>query len=373
MYSHEVAAYVLDEFDINDRLRVNAGIRVSHFIHVGPFIRYIPQEAGNIFGQPVPPSEVIYDKGDKIKDYTGFEPRLNLRYKLNGKSSLKAGFTRNYQYIHLTSLSPTSLPTDVWIPSTDIVSPQIGMQYSAGYFRNFFDNKWETSAEVYYKDMQNQSEFKEGAQPDQTVDDNIDNLLVFGRGYSYGLELFVKRRVGRLNGWIGYTLAKTERIFEDINNGQKFPTRWDRRHDMSVVLSYHISDRLEFGTIFVYGTGNAITLPLERYFFEGKIVDVYGARNSFRMDPYHRLDISLTLYQKPMKEIKNKASGEIKEVPRKVHSNFNFSIYNLYNRKNPYFIYFAAEGQLQSNSLQIQAKQVSLFPILPSITWNFEF
>jgi outer membrane receptor for ferrienterochelin and colicin len=370
--SHEFAVYALDEWDINEKLRINAGLRLSHFIHVGPFDRYINEEDNSITA-PSEPEVISYGKGEKVADYTGFEPRLNFRYTLDKNSSVKGGFMRNYQYIHLTSLSPTSLPTDVWIPSTDLTKPQIGMQYSLGYFRNFDNDTYETSVEVYYKDMYNQTEYKEGAQPEQTVNDNIDNLLVYGRGYSYGAEFFLKKRLGNLNGWIGYTWSKTSRIFADVNNGAEFPTRWDRRHDISFVGNYKLNQRWEFGFVFVYGTGNAITLPLELYFVEGQPVDRYGPRNSFRMAPYHRADLSATLHPKPLKKKKDKTTGDIIEVPRKFESSWNFSVYNVYNRKNPYFIYFGADGSLNDGNLQIKAYQVSLFPILPSVTWNFKF
>jgi len=370
--SHEFAAYILDEWDVSETLRINAGLRMSHFIHVGPFDRYIPNEDNGIVA-PGEPEVIEYGRGEKVADYTGFEPRINFRYKLDKKSAIKGGFMRNYQYIHLTSLSPTSLPTDVWIPSTDLTKPQIGMQYSIGYFRNFENDTYETSVEFYYKDMFNQTEYKEGAQPEQTVNDNIDNLLVYGKGYSYGAEFFVKKRLGNLNGWVGYTWSKTSRIFEGVNNGEEFPTRWDRRHDLSVVGNYRLNSRWEFGFVFVYGTGNAITLPLERYFVEGQIVDRYGPRNSFRMAPYHRADISATLHGKPNKKRIDKVSGEKVDVPKKIQSSLNFSIYNLYNRQNPYFIYFGTDGRLDAGNLQIKAYQVSLFPILPSVTWNFKF
>ncbi len=373
IYSHEMAVYVLDDFDINERLKINAGLRYSHFIHVGPFDRYVYPESSTPGVAGDLPEVISYKKGDKIKAYGGLEPRLNFRFTLNKKSSIKGGYMRNYQYIHLTSLSPTSLPTDVWLPSTDKLSPQIGNQVSLGYFRNFLENKWESSVEVYYKTMQNQSEFREGAQPDQTVNDNIDNLLIFGRGYSYGAEFFLKKRTGKLNGWIGYTWSKTYRVFADIDNGDPYPTRWDRRHDLSFVLSYTITKRFDCGFVFVYGTGNAITLPIERYIFENRVVSVYGERNSFRMAPYHRADISATYRSKTTKKIVNQDTNESTEVPKKFRSNWTFSVYNLYNRRNPYFIYFGNEGNLNEGTLKLKAYQVSLFPILPSITWNFEF
>jgi hypothetical protein len=316
---------------------------------------------------------VRYEKGEKVKDYFGFEPRLSLRYTLNKTSSLKAGYMRNLQYVHLTSFSPTSLPTDVWLPSSDVLRPQLGTQYSIGYFKNLKNDTYETSVEVYYKDMRNLNEYKEGADPQNTVNDNIDNMLVFGRGYSYGAEFFLKKRTGDFNGWIGYTWAKTMRVFESINNGDPFPSRWDRRHDVSVVMSYKASERVDLGFVFVYGTGNAITLPEQRYFIEGRLVDIYGARNSFRMAPYHRADISCTVYPKDREDARSALNGESLKNKRKFKSNWNFSVYNLYNRRNPYFIYFGNSGNLNQGQLQVKAYQVSLFPILPSVTWNFEF
>lgn len=361
LFSHEVAGYVLDEFDVTEKLKLNAGIRYSYFIHVGPFTRFTQQGASG-FGQTLPPLETQYASGEKVADYAGFEPRINFRWTVDKHSSIKGGYMRNFQYIHLTSLSPTSLPTDVWLPSTDVLKPQFGQQFSIGYFRNFLDDMIESSLEVYYKNMKNVSEYKEGAQPQQTVNDNIDNLLVFGIGRSYGAELFVKKRIGKWQGWVGYTWSKTERRLDNLNNGEWYPSRWDRRHDISIVSTIKLSKRVELGAVFVYGTGNAITLPVERYIFENRVVDVYGARNSFRMAPYHRADISCTLYPK-----------EEKQKNKRFESNWNFSIYNLYNRKNPYFIYFGNDGNVQNGTLQIKAYQVSLFPILPSVTWNFKF
>ncbi len=372
LHSHEWALFALDEFDINEKLRINAGLRYSGFVHVGPFTRYIKVEDSGL-STPPPPTAVKYEKGDKIKQYGGWEPRLNFRYALNATSSIKGGYMRNLQYIHLTSLSPTSLPTDVWLPSTDRLPPQIGNQVSLGYFRNFKNDTYETSVEVYYKTMDNQTEYAEGSSPEQTVNDNIDNLLVFGRGNSYGIEFFVKKRTGQLNGWVGYTLAKTTRFFDAIDNGDPFPPRWDRRHDISVVMNYKLTKRLDLGFVFVYGTGNAITLPVQRYLYEGAVRDVYGERNSFRMAPYHRADISFTLYPKSQFDQKDPESGLVIKPASKFKNHWNFSVYNLYNRRNPYFIYFGNSGDLAQGTLEINAYQVSLFPILPSVTWNFEF
>lgn len=373
LYSHECAAYLLDEWDITENLRINGGLRASYFAHVGPYTKFIPNEVQDNITPSNPPTVVEYERGDLIGDYFKVEPRINMRWTVDRASSIKAGFTQNYQYLHLTSLSATSLPTDVWIPSTDIVKPQFGTQYSVGYFRNFLDNQFEMSVETYYKRMDNLVEYKEGTLPEDNVNDNIDNHLTFGEGYSYGLELFLKKRTGNLTGWLGYTWSKTNRIFEAINNGEEYPAKFDRRHDFSIVLTYVLNPQFTFGGAFVYASGNAITLPLERYFYDGFILEEFGPRNSFRMEPYHRADFSLTFYPKKTRMKKDRQTGEKVAVQRKFFSSWALSVYNLYNRQNPYFIYFGNEGQIAEGTLKIQAYQVSLFPILPSITWNFRF
>ncbi|MEN9333353.1 MAG: hypothetical protein RLY35_533, partial [Bacteroidota bacterium] len=370
--SHESAVYFQDEWDINEKIKVNLGVRQSYFLHTGSFTRYIYPASTGLLGAGSP-QLVQYGNGEKVADYWGFEPRLSGRYLIKEGSSIKAGYNRNFQYVHLNSFSPTSLPTDVWLPSTDRLHPQFSDQYSVGYFRDFRENKWESSVEIYYKDMFNVSEYKEGADPSQTVNDNIDNLLWFGKGWSYGAEFFLKRNAGDLTGWIGYTWAKTMRQFDEINEGRPFPSRWDRRHDFNFVMNYKINERADIGFVFVYATGNAITLPLSRYFYQGNVIDVYGDRNSFRMAPYHRADISLNLISKKSIQRKEMARLNPQLKKRVFVSSWNFSIYNLYNRRNPYFIYFAAEGNFSQGSFQTKAYQVSLFPILPSVTWNFEF
>lgn len=370
--AHESAAYVMDEFDFNDQFRVNAGMRLSYFQQVGPFDRYVKNEKMQTT------DTIVYAKGEKVADYFGLEPRISARFKFNDGSSVKASFTQNYQFVHLASLSAVSLPTDIWIPSSDRVKPQIGRQYSAGYFRNFKENLWEASVELYYKDMYNLVEYREGAVPENDVGDNPDNQLVFGDGYSYGAEFFVKRRYGATTGWVGYTWSKTMREFSDpergiINNGEEFPAKYDRRHDLSIVLTHKLNDSWTFGGVFVYATGNAITLPVSRYFIEGTVVSEYGPRNGNRMAPYHRADISATFTPKNQKKKINPETGEVEWIDKKFQSSWNFSVYNVYNRANPYFIYFDNTGDLAQGTLQVSARQVSLFPILPSVTWNFKF
>lgn len=366
LYSHETAFYILDEFDVNEKFRINAGLRYSMYHFVGPFTRYIKDDVSN------PDSTINYNKGDVIQFYDGWEPRVSFRWLLNKTSSIKAGYSYNYQYVHLTSLSAVSLPTDIWFPTTDIAKPQEGYQVSVGYFKNFKDDKWETSVEVYYKGLKNLIEYKNGALPSDNVNDNTDNLLTFGTGRSFGAEFFIKRTFGKLTGWIGYTLAKTERKFAAINDGGYFPAKYDRRHDLSLVGSYKLSERWTFGAAFIYATGSTLTLPSSYYIQNQDVLLNYGARNSTRMAPYHRLDISATYYGKTTKTITN-PEGEEVVVQKRLKSNWAFSVYNVYNRKNPFFMYVDSDGSLAGGDFKVAVKQVSLFPILPSVTWNFEF
>ncbi len=366
LFSHESGIYVQDEVDIASWLRVNAGVRVSMYQFTGPFTRYYKGVTGHT------DSTKTYKRGEIIQSYFGFEPRISARFLLKDKSSIKAGFTYNNQYVHLASLSAVSLPTDIWYPTTDKARPQKGWQASLGYFRNFNDNKWETSVEVYYKKMENVIEFKQGALPSDNVNDNTDNLLVYGTGWSYGAEFFIKRTFGKLTGWIGYTLARSDRYFPDLQD-EKFPAKYDRRHDLTLVGTYELNKRWTFGFSFIYASGNTLTLPNSWYFNNQDLLFNYGPRNSTRMAPYHRLDLSATWYDKPTKTKIDKKTGEKIEVVKKFRQNVAFSIYNVYNRANPYFLYIDNDGSITSNDFKISVKQVSLFPILPSVTWNFEF
>ncbi|OUV75956.1 MAG: TonB-dependent receptor [Flavobacteriales bacterium TMED123] len=348
-YSNEGAIYISDDFELNDDLKIHAGLRYSSFQHSGyiSFRDYIKNE--------------IKLNND---NYRHIEPRLSLRYKLNSTSSLKGAYTQNYQYIHLASTSSVSLPTDLWVPSSNDIKPKFADQYAIGYFKNIKDNIYETSIEAYFKEMTNLIEYKEGVLPEDNTNSSSDDAFVFGDGNSYGVELLIRKNKGKTTGWIGYTLSKTTRNFDDINNGVAFPAKYDRRHDLSITTTHKLSEKWTLSSVFVYATGNAITLPTERYMISGNIFTEHTSRNGFRMDPYHRLDIGATYRPK-----KNK----------RFESSWNFSIYNVYNRKNPYFIYFNLEdpesqdGSIQDGNLTPKAYEVSIFPILPSVTWNFNF
>ncbi len=352
-YSHEAAAYLSDDFDVSDIFKIHAGLRFSYFQEL------ITDSTG--FNPNV---EEISNNWIGGKDYFGLEPRLTFRYKINPTSSLKGAYTQNYQYIHLASTSSVSLPTDLWVPSSAAIKPKFSDQYAFGYFKNFQDNMYETSIEAYYKEMENLIEYKEGILPEDNTNSSSDDSFVFGDGNSYGIELLLKKNKGKTTGWLGYTWSKTTRYFDEINEGEPFPAKYDRRHDLSITATHQLSKSWVLSSVFVYATGNAITLPTERYIIGGNIFTEYTSRNGFRMDPYHRLDIGATYTPKKKK---------------KFESSWNFSIYNLYSRKNPYFIYFDLEapegedGSIQTGNLTPKAYQVSIFPILPSITWNFSF
>jgi hypothetical protein len=383
LYSHESHVYVSDDWDITDRIRLNAGVRESYFVHVGPFTRYVKDQFTRIT------DTVVYSAGKKITDYSGFEPRLSLRYQLTPSMSLKASYTKNYQYVHLASISSVSLPTDVWMPSTDIIKPQIGQQYAIGIFKNFKENMFETSFEAYYKTMQNLIEYKEGAEPQDNVKDNPDNSFTFGKGEAYGGEFFVKKREGKFTGWVGYTLSWTTRTFPEINGGKTYFAKYDRRHDISIVSTYEHSARWLFSAVWVFNTGNRATLPNSLYYFEQAVSVDYGGRNAYQFRPYNRLDLSATYtpdrnkrIEKKRKRIERRYARKGKDpstigLPRKFARNFSdswtFSVFNAYNRHNPYFIYFDTSGSILNGDFKVQARQVSLFPVLPSVTWNFKF
>ena len=351
-YGHEAALYLQDDWEINEKLKIHAGLRYSWFQQTGPYKIYETDVDGNRL------DSTVFGKGNAVKTYGGLEPRLTVRYALNDQTSVKASVTRNLQYIHLVSNAGTTLPTDIWVPSTYKVKPQISWLYAAGLFKNFKDNMYETSVEVYYKQMQNQIEYKEGYTP--TGLDDTENSFVFGKGWSYGAEFFINKTKGRLTGWLGYTLSWTWRKFADLNFGEKYPAKYDRRNDMSIVAMYELSKKWKLSASFVFGTGNAATLPQRFYIVGGILTQEYSRINEYRLPAYHRLDLAATLTPK-------------KNIKRKLKSEWVFSVYNAYNRKNPYFVYFDQTGDPFNGSLQIQAKQVSLFPVIPAITWNVKF
>jgi CarboxypepD_reg-like domain/TonB dependent receptor/TonB-dependent Receptor Plug Domain len=351
-FANEAAVYLQDDWEISDKLKINAGLRYSWFQQIGAYKIYATDANGNRT------DSTVFKRGEAVKTYGGLEPRLTLRYALNDETSIKTSVTRNLQYIHLVSNAGTTLPTDIWVPSTYKVKPQISFLYAAGLFKNYKDNMFETSVEVYYKQMQNQIEYQEGYTPNSL--DDTENSFAFGKGWSYGTELFINKARGKLTGWVGYTFSWTWRKFARLNFGEKYPAKYDRRNDLSVVGIYELNKKWKLSATFVYGSGNAATLPQRFYIVNGILTQEYSRINEYRLPAYHRLDLSAILTPK-------------KNEKRKWKSEWVFSIYNTYSRQNPYFIYFDQNGSALNGTLSIQAKQVSLFPIIPAVTWNFKF
>ena len=351
-YAREGAVYIQDDWDINDKLKINAGIRESGFQQVGPYKNYVTDVNGNRL------DSTVYGKGQPVKTYFGFEPRFTIRYAINDETSIKGSVTHNLQYIHLVSNAGTTLPTDLWVPSTLKVKPQESWLYALGLFKNLNDNIYETSVEVYYKQLKNQIEYQDGYTP-ATLEDT-ENFFTFGKGWSYGTELFINKTRGRLTGWIGYTLSWTFRKFPELNFGEKYYAKYDRRHDLSIVGIYELSKKWKLSGTFVFGSGNATTLPQRFYIYQSVLTQEYSRINEYRLPAYSRLDLGATYTPD-------------KHPKRKLKSEWVFSVYNAYNRKNPYFIYFDQTGSPYNGTLNVQAKQVSIFPIIPSVTWNFKF
>lgn len=357
-FAHEGAAYILDEFKLGSRLIINAGLRGVLFMQTGPYTERIFDDEGLETGEGK-----TYKKGEPIVTYPGLEPRLAATYLINSSTSVKASFTKTYQFIHLATTSGAQFPADLWVPSSLLVKPQLAYQYALGLFKNFKDNLIETSVEAYYKPMKNQIEFKPGAE--LFFNQNLEHEMIFGKGLAYGVEFFVKKKYGRFTGWVGYTWSRTTRQFDELNQGQAFFFRYDRTHDASLVASYQFNKKWSGTMVFVYGTGNAATLPTARYPYRPgydprenqpklTFIDLYDRINDYRLPAYHRLDVSVTY---------------INKKTEKFESSWNFSIYNVYNRANPYFIYFVPDFE----ALKVRAYMVYLFPILPAVAWNFKF
>lgn len=343
-FGNEFASYLQDDWKLNDWLRINLGLRGTLFQQTGPYTSKI---TGKTFGH-----------GEVVKTYHSVEPRIFINTTLGLNSSLKGGVTATTQYLHLVSNSSSTLPADVWVPSSEIVKPQRGWQYALGYFRNFQNNMYEASIETYFKSLRYQIDYRESF-VDNSVD-QVEDEFVFGKGKAYGAEFFIRKNKGDLNGWIGYTLSRTERTFPDIEAGRIFPTTYDRTHDMTFVSNYNITSRLTAGLVFIYATGRTYT-PLERiYVIDGNLQSDYGPRNSQRLEPYHRMDISLTLTPKG-------------SLTKRFKSSWVFSVYNVYNRRNTFFTYTDYTTDLQAGEATVKAYKVSIFPILPSVTWNFKW
>jgi len=343
-YALETAAYISHELSLGDNLKIDYGLRVSNFSVLGAGTVYTYSNEG------IAIDSTEYSSGELIKNYFGLEPRFSASYLLNESQSIKASYSRNRQYIHLISSSTTTTPTDVWLPSSELVEPEISDQFSLGYYKLFPTKGYEASAEVYYKSLQNQIEYQDGA--NLLLDETVETQLAFGKGWSYGAEFMLKKTAGKLTGWVSYTWSRTMREFDEINGGEPFSARQDRTHDVSVVAMYQPSPKWNFGATWVYNTGNAATFPSGSYAIGEQIVPYYTERNGYRFPANHRLDLSATWFGK------------------KPNTSLNASVYNAYNRHNAYSIDFR---EVTDNPGSTEAVKTYLFSIIPSLTWNFNF
>jgi len=347
-YGFENALYVSDDWKVSEKLTVLYGLRVSGVALFGPgtFKTY------DLTGKTVDSN--IYSSGQLVKNYVNLEPRVSAGYVLDEANSIKLSYSRNTQNIHLLNNSTTFNPTDIYVLSSNNIRPEIADQLSAGWFKNFDENRYEFSAELYYKWLQNQIDYRDGA--NLTANQDIESQLVFGSGRAYGLELYVKKRYGRLNGWVSYTLSRTEDKFSQINTGKYFPTSYDRTHNLSAVGIYRINERWTFSGTLIYATGNAVSYPTGKYVNGGLTTFSYSGRNNYREPANSRLDVSATW--------EGRKHG-------RYQSSWTFGIYNLYGHWDPYTITFRNSKTVPDKT---EAVETSLFPHpIPSATWNFKF
>jgi len=344
-YALENALYIGDEYEISGRVRMNYGLRYSTFSRIGPGTLYSYTQSGAV------EDSTKYTSLSFMKTYGGLEPRVNVTYQLDDQSSIKASYARNRQYLQMLSNSTTTTPIDLWIPASNNIKPQIGDQVSTGYFRNFLNNMFETSVEVYYKYMQNQIDYRPGAELE--FNKFVESQVVQGTAQAYGIEFYLKKKVGKYTGWISYTLSH---VTMKDSTSKAFPATQDRPNNLSIVGMYDPNPKWSFSAVFVFLSGNAVTFPSGQYTVDGiTSIPYYTSRNGYRMPPYNRLDLSATVITK--KTAKREGS-------------WNFSLYNAYGRENPYIIQFQANPNVPNTN---EALQISLFRWVPSITYNFKF
>ncbi|MDQ3535581.1 MAG: TonB-dependent receptor [Bacteroidota bacterium] len=354
-YAFESAAYISNEHKINERLTLQYGLRYSTFMNIGAQSIYIYDPAVPRSRQTIIDT-VHYKRGEVIEAFHGPEPRFSAKYTLTGNSSIKMGYNRMRQNIHLVSNTSSASPFDIWTPSGPYVNPAKVDQVTFGYFKNIRDNSIEFSAEIYYKQFYDLLDYVDGAR--LVVNKTIETDLLNGEGRAYGLELLARKVSGRFTGWIGYTLSRTERKVPGVNEGQYFPANVDKPHDLTVVASYDLNKRWNISANFAYMTGRPITYPDSRWEWEGFTIPNYNNRNGARIPDYHRLDFSAN-YEKQQ------------VVKKKWQSSWSFGIYNVYGRRNPFSIFFRPNTE---NPAITEAVKFSVFgTVIPSVTYNFKF
>lgn len=346
-YSWDNALYASNTWKATDRLQLTYGVRLSGFSILGDGDFYQFDADGKVT------DTLSYGKNEFVKTYIHVEPRLAASYQVTPVSSIKASYVRNAQNLHLLSNSSMASPTDKWLASTNVIKPEIADQYALGYYRNLLENQYELQVETYYKDLQNQIDYRDGANV-YTSNNAVESELLFGKGRAYGVEGLFKKNSGRLTGWLSYTLSKTERKIPGINHDQWYNARQDRTHELAVVAMYELSKKWSLSANWVFYTGDAVTFPAGKYLIDGETAYYYTRRNGYRMPDYHRLDLGATMQLKKRK---------------RWNSELSFSLYNAYGRENAYVISF--EDSADGN--QTIANQLSLFRFVPSISYNFTF
>ncbi len=348
-YSVESALYASHEWKVSDRIEMVYGLRVSNLAVLGPGNFYKYDKKGNIT------DTLKYVRGKRVASYWNLEPRFSASYQFNVATSVKLSYNRNVQNLHLLTNATSGSPTDLWLPSTNNIKPEIADQVAVGFYKNFGNATYEFSSEAYYKNMENQIDYRNAA--NTFGNDNIEGELLYGSGRAYGVELMLKKKAGRLTGWVGYTLSRVEKKFTEVNNGKYFPARQDRTHDISLVGMYELNKRWSFSAAWVYNTGNAVTFPSGKYQSNGQTVFLYTERNGYRMPAYHRLDLSATLEAR-------------KNINRRFQSSWTFGLYNAYGRQNAFTITFRDK---KNDPSQTEAVRTALFSFIPGVTWNFKF
>lgn len=366
-FAFENAVYLEGEIEVSDKINIQAGLRYSTFNRLGQDainvyennnpIRY--EEALDLYRKAPPIDTISSKRSTTLKSFGTLEPRVAVSYQLNDVSSLKASYNRTAQYIHLISNTSSPTPFDIYAPSGQFIDPQMADQVAMGYFREFKNFSFEV--ETYFKKVKNRLDYVNGA--DLIANDAIEQVLLNGEARAYGLEFLIRKTTGRLQGWIAYTLSKSEQrtpgrtaIETGINNGDWYSSAWDRTHDISITAQYKLTDSWSFGSNFIFQTGRPGTFPNGQYEYNDLTIPVYESRNSSRLGAFHHLDISATWVPKPTKE-------------KRIKGEWVFSIYNLYNRKNASSISFAENTDINQN----EAVKLSIFGIIPSVTYNFKF
>ena len=348
-FALENSLYITDDYKFSDRLMLKYGLRFSIFQNIGPGTVY------NYDAEYNPVDSAVYKKGEIYNTYAGLEPRVAFTYLFNERSSIKGSYSHTEQYITLAQNSTAGTPLDIWFPASPNVKPQLCDQFAVGYFKNLGKNMFEVSTEIYYKNLRDLIDFRDHAQ--LFLNQYLEGELRIGKGYSYGIETLIRKNEGGLSGWISYTYSRSFRIVPEINNGKRYVSPYDKPHNLNIVLSYKIIPRLEASATWIYATGLPVTFPTGKATIGNAFIPIYSDRNSYRMEAYHRLDLSVTF--------------KSKEKPgKRWHSDINLSVYNAYNRHNAWAINFVQDP---ADPYVTYAEKTYLFAIIPALTYTMRF